>query len=168
MIKLQPSSLSFLFKKTPTQMFFCGFWELFKNTTGDCFLFSRLLRQKISRYYTKKIKMTSIEVMLETLIPTLNIFLFIAITLEATIQKNLSESRRVSTQISLVQFLYNGTILFVIHRNRSSHPEVFCKKGALRKFAKFIGKHLCRSLYLHKTSGLQLYLGRVSGTCVLL
>ena len=149
-------------------MFFCGFWELFKNTTGDCFLFSRLLRQKISRYYTKKIKMTSIEVTLETLIPTLNIFLFIAITLEATIQKNLSESRRVSTEISLVQFLYNGTILFGIHRNRSSHPDVFCKKGTLRKFAKFIGKDLCQSLYLHKTSGLQLYLKRVSGTGVFL
>ena len=26
-------------------------------------------------------------------------------------------------------------------RNRSSHPEVFCKKGVLRDFAKFIGKH---------------------------
>ena len=25
---------------------------------------------------------------------------------------------------------------------RSSHPEVFCKKGVLRNFAKFIGKHL--------------------------
>ena len=29
--------------------------------------------------------------------------------------------------------------------NRSSYPEVFCKKGALRKFAKFTGKHLCRA-----------------------
>ena len=26
---------------------------------------------------------------------------------------------------------------------RSSCPEVFCKKGALRNFAKFKGKHLC-------------------------
>ena len=25
---------------------------------------------------------------------------------------------------------------------RSSHPEVFCKKGAVEKFAKFTGKHL--------------------------
>ena len=27
---------------------------------------------------------------------------------------------------------------------RSSHPEVFCKKGVLRNFAKFTGKHLRR------------------------
>ena len=28
---------------------------------------------------------------------------------------------------------------------RSSRPEVFCKKGVLRTFAKFTGKHLCQS-----------------------
>ena len=27
---------------------------------------------------------------------------------------------------------------------RSSRPEVFCKKGVLRNFAKFTGKHLCQ------------------------
>ena len=30
--------------------------------------------------------------------------------------------------------------------NRSSCPEVFCKKGVLKTFAKFTGKHLCQSL----------------------
>ena len=30
-------------------------------------------------------------------------------------------------------------------RVRSSHPEVFCKKGILRNFPKFTGKHMCRS-----------------------
>ena len=30
---------------------------------------------------------------------------------------------------------------------RSSRPEVFCKKGILRNFAKFTGKHLCQSLF---------------------
>ena len=29
---------------------------------------------------------------------------------------------------------------------RSSRPEVFCKNGALRNFAKFTGMHLCQSL----------------------
>ena len=29
---------------------------------------------------------------------------------------------------------------------RSSRAEVFCKKGVLRNFAKFTGKHLCQSL----------------------
>ena len=30
---------------------------------------------------------------------------------------------------------------------KSSRPEVFCKKDILRNFAKFIGKHLCQSLF---------------------
>ena len=37
---------------------------------------------------------------------------------------------------------------------RSSRSEVFCKKGVLRNFGKFTGKHLCQSLFLvklHKT-----------------
>ena len=28
--------------------------------------------------------------------------------------------------------------------NRSSRPEVFCKKGVIRNFTKFTGKHLCQ------------------------
>ena len=38
---------------------------------------------------------------------------------------------------------------------RSSRPEVFCKKGALRNFAKFTEKHLCRSLVFNKIAGLR-------------
>ena len=30
---------------------------------------------------------------------------------------------------------------------RSSRPKVFCKKGVLRNFTKFTGKHLCQSLF---------------------
>ena len=37
---------------------------------------------------------------------------------------------------------------------RSSRQEVFCKKGALRNFAKFTGKHLCQSLFFNKVAGL--------------
>ena len=33
---------------------------------------------------------------------------------------------------------------------RSSRPDVFCKKGVLRNFAKFKGKHLCESLYKNR------------------
>ena len=33
---------------------------------------------------------------------------------------------------------------------RSSRPEVFCKKGILRNFTKFTGKHQCQSLFLIK------------------
>ena len=37
---------------------------------------------------------------------------------------------------------------------RSSCPEVFYKKGVLKNFAKFIGKHLCQSLFFNKVAGL--------------
>ena len=53
---------------------------------------------------------------------------------------------------------------------RSSRPEVFCKKGALRNFAKFTEKHLCRSLVFNKIAGLSpaTLLKRGSGTGVFL
>ena len=37
--------------------------------------------------------------------------------------------------------------------SRSSRPEVFCKKGALRRFAKFTGKHPCQNLFFNKVAG---------------
>ena len=39
-------------------------------------------------------------------------------------------------------------------RQRSSHLEVFCKKGVLEYFSKFTGKHLCQSLFFNKVVGL--------------
>ena len=42
--------------------------------------------------------------------------------------------------------LYVSLVSFV----RSSRPEVFCKKGVLRNFAKFTGKHLCQGLFFNK------------------
>ena len=35
--------------------------------------------------------------------------------------------------------------------NRSSRPEVFCKKVVLRNFAEFTGKHPCQSLFKKET-----------------
>ena len=37
---------------------------------------------------------------------------------------------------------------------RSNRLEVFCKKGALRNFAKFTGKHLCQTLFFNTVAGL--------------
>ena len=37
---------------------------------------------------------------------------------------------------------------------RSSRPGVICKKGVLRNFAKFTGKHLCQRLFFNKAVGL--------------
>ena len=40
---------------------------------------------------------------------------------------------------------------------RSCSPEVFCKKGVLRNFAKFIKKQLCNCLFFNKVAGLRLF-----------
>ena len=45
----------------------------------------------------------------------------------------------------------------VLVMNRSSRPDVFCKKGVLRNFAKFTGKHLFQSLSFNKVAGLKLW-----------
>ena len=44
-------------------------------------------------------------------------------------------------------FLLNCKIINTIFSLRGSRLEVFCKKGVFRKFAKFLGKHLCQSLF---------------------
>ena len=55
---------------------------------------------------------------------------------------------------------------------RSSLPEMLYKTVALKNFAKFTGKHLCRSFFLNKAAGLQaseqLYQIRDSDTGVFL
>ena len=47
----------------------------------------------------------------------------------------------------------NFGVFSVCHR--SSSPEMFCKKGLLRNLSKFIGKHLCQSLFFNKVAGLR-------------
>ena len=44
----------------------------------------------------------------------------------------------------------SGTKIF-----RGSSLKVFCKKGALKNFAKLIGKHLCQSLFFNKVKSLR-------------
>ena len=39
-----------------------------------------------------------------------------------------------------------------------SRPEVFCKNGVLRNFAKFTGKHLYQSFFFNKVAPLSLKL----------
>ena len=40
---------------------------------------------------------------------------------------------------------------------KSSRPETFCKKDALKNLAKFTGKHLCQSLFLKKETLAQVF-----------
>ena len=55
-------------------------------------------------------------------------------------------------------------------KRKSSRPEVFCKKGVVRNFAKFTGKPCARVSFLMKSqaSDLQLYWKRDFGTGVFL
>ena len=48
--------------------------------------------------------------------------------------------------------IFSPHICMDIH-SRSSRPDMFCKKGVLRNFAKFTGKHLCLSFFFNKVSG---------------
>ena len=41
----------------------------------------------------------------------------------------------------------------VSHQDRSSHQRCSVKKGVLRNFAKFTGKHLCQRLFFNKVAG---------------
>ena len=57
--------------------------------------------------------------------------------------------------VSIKQHLTN--ISSSIHEKvRNSRPEVFYKKGVLRNFTKFTGKHLCQSLFFNKVAVLRL------------
>ena len=51
--------------------------------------------------------------------------------------------------------LFHGYLSIILQRCRSSRPEVFCKRGVLRNFTKFTGKHLCQSLFFNKVAGLR-------------
>ena len=46
---------------------------------------------------------------------------------------------------------------------RSSYTEVLCTKSVLKNFAKFTGKHLCKSLFVNKVAGLELFAKIVNG-----
>ena len=53
---------------------------------------------------------------------------------------------------ALCELLEEYAVLCGNHRN--SRPEVFCKKGVLRNFAKFAGKHLYQRLFSNKVASL--------------
>ena len=51
-------------------------------------------------------------------------------------------------------YYYNEDVCKDPNDYRSSCPEVFCKKGVLKNFAKFTGKHLGRVSYFDSGAGL--------------
>ena len=65
------------------------------------------------------------------------------------------QKRRRRRNFDFYLILISGKLRFLniknmFHEYRSSSPEMFCKNGILKSFAKFTRKHLCRSLILKK------------------
>ena len=50
-------------------------------------------------------------------------------------------------------FIFRTNPFFLVCICEKQPPEVFCKKGVLRDFAKFTRKHLCQSLFFNKVAG---------------
>ena len=69
--------------------------------------------------------MTSIDAIMVTLMPTLKVCLFVAITLKASIKNNLSKSWRFSMKMSVVEFRYSKTIIFGIHSKFTYDSETY-------------------------------------------
>ena len=71
-----------------------------------------------------------------------------------------------SCEISMNTFFYRTPS----YNCRSSSPEAFCEGCVLRNFTKFIGRHLCQSLFFNKVAGPgpQLYSKRDPGADVFL
>ena len=66
-----------------------------------------------------------------------------------------------SISLTLSDFLSFDSHVFIFFvfcvssNNRSNHWRCSVKKGVLRNFAKFIGKHLCKSFFFNKVAGLR-------------
>ena len=69
--------------------------------------------------------MTLFQAVLMTLMLTLNMNLSVAITLEGAIKNNLSKSRKISKEMSAVEFRYSEIIVFGIHSNFTYDSETY-------------------------------------------
>ena len=73
------------------------------------------------------------------------------------------DEKNLTVTINLFQLLHgrknlhrNRLYQYTLERNicRSSHQRFSMKKGVLKNFAKFTGKHLCQSLFYNEVAGL--------------
>ena len=66
-----------------------------------------------------------------------------------------SEPFQTSKMELFVKIFTSKETTYLLRRFRSSHRRYSVKKGVLRNFAKFIGKHLCKSLFFNKVASLR-------------
>ena len=57
--------------------------------------------------------------------------------------------------LSLFCNIWASVCSFKTIEDRNSRPEVFCKKGGFRNFAKFTGNHLGQRLFFNEVAGLR-------------
>ena len=62
---------------------------------------------------------------------------------------------RVNVMHHLFRWWFYFNILVFYWYLQNQPPEVFCKKGVLRIFSKFTGKHLCQSPFFNKVAALR-------------
>ena len=72
--------------------------------------------------------------------------------------RNTNFEEHLQTAASVVTYTSLALKIYQLEKkrsNRSSLSKVFCKKGVLKNFTKFTGKHLCQSLFFNKVAGLR-------------
>ena len=61
----------------------------------------------------------------------------------------------IETIISIISSIQNACEVMCVQYILKQPREVFFKKGVLKNFANFTGKHLCWSLFFNKVAGLR-------------
>ena len=75
---------------------------------------------------------------------------------------NLIELQNDIQSLLLCLFLFLNHFQIRKSVKQKQPPEILFKKGVLRNFAKFTGKHLCQSLFFNKIAGLRPILKKLS------
>ena len=60
------------------------------------------------------------------------------------------------------------SVFLKIRHDRSSRSEVFCKRGVLKNFSKFTGKHLCQGLFFNRLKPATLLKKRLWHRCFIM
>ena len=84
----------------------------------------------------------------------------IAVLLKINMSSCNKSFKQVLSFKSDISFIYTSDSTFFTYlkfeasfwNSRSRRPEVFCKNGVLRNFAKFTRKHLCQRLFFNKVA----------------
>ena len=132
-VKIQEKKRSFF---PPKSKKYCFFNKAARKTSTTC---------KISNFFED----------LSFLNPRYHLKISSSIYIQLVVAKDHTPSKGIIWERKVFMKYFNRRCNFI-----SSRREVFCKKGVLRSFAKFPGKHLCQSF------SLQLYLKRNSDTGV--